>query len=113
MNQDTTEWLTDTLGNYWIGCTKEGELKYKTDEFKSTWENDDSDVVRDAKHLIRVWAVDRKIQNGINSEGDPKSFGGQANKDRELEDAAVRAACSKAKAEEAFKKCYPTWPRGV
>ena len=108
MDQDT-EWLTDDVGN-WIGCTKEGEVVYKDDEVKSAWENDDRDVVRDAKVLINSWAVARKIQTGINPEGDPKAFGGQARKDEELEAAAVRATRSKAEAEEALRKCYITWP---
>ena len=108
MDQDT-EWLTDDVCN-WIGCTKEGKVVYKNDEAKSTWENDDRDVVRDAKALIDSWAVARKIQTFINPEGDPKAFKGQDRKDEELEAAAVHAASSKAKAEEALRKCYITWP---
>ena len=104
MNQDTTEWLP-TANGLWIGCDEEGEVVYKNDELKDAWEKDDGEDVRKAKDLIRDWAWARKSWTAT-AAGDPKAFGGQAQKDKALENAAAVVENYKAKATEAVNEAY-------
>ena len=106
MDQAKTEWLPTANGN-WIGCTEEGEVVYKNDMLKDNWEREDDEDVRKAKYLIRKWAEARK-QRATIATRDPKAFGGQAMKDKDLENAAAIVERYKTKATAAVDKAYAT-----
>ena len=106
MNQATIEWLP-TANGLWIGCTEEGEVVYRDNMLKAKWEGYDGEDVRKAKHLINDWAWAKKSWAATNA-GDPKSLGGQAEKDKDLESYAAQVERFKAKATQAVDEAYTT-----
>ena len=76
-------------------------MVYKSDSIKDAWERDVRGVALRAKYFIGVWAEALKYRAAIDA-GDPKAFGGQACKNRDLESAASQVAHFKAKATEAI-----------
>ena len=80
-------------------------MVYENDMLKDAWERDDGSDVRKAKDLIRDWAWAKKSWAATNA-GDPKAFGGQADKDKDLESLAATADGFKAKATQAVNDAY-------
>lgn len=65
----------------------------------------DSEEVRKAKTLIGDWVAARRTRAAI-AEGDPKAFGDQAEKDKELDSATAQVEHFKAKATAAINEAY-------
>ena len=97
MTQATIEWLPTSIGNL-IGCDDEGKVVYK-------WLIDNSEETIKAKYLIEVWVAAREYQATI-AAGDPKAFGGQAEKDKILKSATNQVEYLKAKAAKAVDEAY-------
>lgn len=106
MNQDTTEWLPTSKGD-WIGCTEEREVVYKNEELKDAWERADGEDVRKAKYFVWAWAWARAYRASI-AEGDPQALGGQAKKDKTLEGAAGQVEFFKTRATQAVNEACAT-----
>ena len=97
MTQDAIEWLPTAKGNL-IGCDNEGRVVH-------IWDVADSLEVRKAKHFVEVWIAARKYRDTILA-GDPKAFGGQAEKDQDVEKATAQVQYFQEKATRAINELY-------